>query len=79
MHYTHGAVGLDNTWESIPPSTRKIITAHVVEQWPDVVEIIRAALEQAWDEGWNDGREQWPDGEFVHALTDNPYAKGDES
>ena len=39
------------------------------------VEITRAALEKAWDEGWNDGREQWSDGEFVHALTDNPYAK----
>lgn len=42
-------------------------------------EVIRAALEQAWDEGLEAGRDRWMDAREFGDAPVNPYAKEGES
>ena len=59
-----------------------VCTRHMSVGWPcekadAAIEIIRAALEQAWLEGYTAAAKQHPDLTFMGAR--NPYAKGGKS
>ena len=42
-------------WHSQPEPTRRVIAEWAHKEWPDVAEVIRSALEQAWDDGYAKG------------------------
>ena len=51
----------------------------ICELFDSTTEAIRAALEQAWDEGYDTGYNDRPNRDTTKPMPVNPYAKGGKS
>lgn len=56
-----------NDWRSQPETTRRVIAEWAQTEWPDVAEVIRSALEQAWDAGYTSGHSK-----AMRKMSDEP-------